>query len=125
MLRIHRRRSRRSPRPCAISYDRKQVRLVWPPRTLAAQVLLGVLSILLVTTAFGGFLYVTLSNQNLDRQTEQQALGIAETVAQMPDVRAALLAGDPKGLFQRRAQEVRGASVAAFVVVAERTGRRY
>ena len=98
---------------------------MWPPRTLAAQVLLGVLSILLITTAFGGFLYVTLSNQSLDKQTEQQALGIAETVAQMPDVRAALLAGDPQGLIQSRAEEIRGSTDAAYVVVADRTGRRY
>nr|WP_063763709.1 sensor histidine kinase [Actinoplanes subtropicus] len=96
-----------------------------PPRTLAFQVLLGVLSILLVTTAFGGFLYVTLSDQSLDKQTEGQALGIAETVAQMPDVRAALLAGDPRGLIQRRAEEVRGATAAAYVVVADRNGIRF
>jgi two-component system CitB family sensor kinase len=96
-----------------------------PPRTLAFQVLLGVLSILLVTTAFGGFLYVTLSDQSLDKETEGQALGIAETVAQMPDVRAALLAGDPRGLIQRRAEEVRGATAAAYVVVADRTGVRF
>src|SRR2546430_763357 len=67
---------------------------MWPSRTLASQVLLGVLGILLVTTTVGGFMYVSLSNRQLDQQYERRALGVADTVAQMPDIGAALLSGD-------------------------------
>lgn len=97
----------------------------WPSRTLASQVLLGVLGILVVTMTVGGILYVTLSNRLLDQQYERQALGIADTVAQMPDIRQALLTGDRDGVIQRRAEEVRQRTDAAYVVVADRTGIRY
>ncbi|HKT01508.1 MAG TPA: sensor histidine kinase [Rugosimonospora sp.] len=99
--------------------------MIWRSRTLASQVLLGVLGILVVTTAVGGLLYVTLSDQLLDQQYEQRALGIAQTVAQMPDVRDALLARDPTGLIQRRAEQVRRQAQTTYVVVTDRTGLRY
>jgi two-component system CitB family sensor kinase len=101
------------------------MRRLWAPRSLASQVLVGVLGILLITTVVGGVLYVTLSDQILDQQSERQAVGIAETVAQMPDLRAALLAGDRGGLIQQRAEQVRAGTRAAYVVVTDRTGRRY
>ena len=98
---------------------------MWRSRTLASQVLRWVLSILVITTSLGGFLYVTFSNRLLDQQYEQRALDVAKTVAQMPEIRDALLAGDPTGLIQQRAEQVRRGTDAAYVVVADRTGRRY
>ncbi|MEN3305787.1 MAG: two-component system, CitB family, sensor kinase [Micromonosporaceae bacterium] len=98
---------------------------MWPSRTLASQVLLGVLGILIVTMSVGGVLYVTLSNRLLDQQYEQRALGIADTVAQMPDIRDALLSGDPTGVIQLRAEQIRIHAHTAYVVVTDRTGRRY
>src|SRR5262245_1043855 len=98
---------------------------LWPSRTLASQVLLGVLSILVVTMTIGGILYVTVSNRLLDQQYERRALGIADAVAQMPDVRQALLAGDRAGLIQQRAEQVRRSTDAAYVVVADRGGIRH
>ena len=95
------------------------------PRTLASQILIGVLGILLITSTLGGFLYVRLSGRLLDQQYEEQALGIANTVAQMPDIQRALLAGDPGGVIQRRAEQVRRSSGASYVVVTDRTGLRY
>lgn len=59
---------------------------MWRSRTLASQILLGVLGILLITVSLGGFFYVRLSGQALDQQYQQRALGIANTVAQMPDI---------------------------------------
>jgi two-component system CitB family sensor kinase len=98
---------------------------MWRSRPLASQILLGVLGILLITTSLGGILYVKLSGRMLDQQYEQRALGIADTVAQMPEIRDALPAGDPHGVIQSLAERVRRSSDAAYVVVTDRTGLRY
>jgi two-component system CitB family sensor kinase len=98
---------------------------MWRTRTLASQILVGVLGILIVTTSVGGFLYVTLSGRTLDQQYEQRALGIADTVAQMPEIRDALIQHDPRGVIQARAEQIRRSSRAAYVVVADWTGLRY
>jgi two-component system CitB family sensor kinase len=98
---------------------------MWRRRTLASQILIGVLGILIVTTSLGGFLYVTLSGRTLDQEYEHRALGIADTVAQMPDIRAALIAHDPTRVIQTLAEQVRRSSGAAYVVVTDRQGIRY
>jgi two-component system CitB family sensor kinase len=98
---------------------------MWRSRTLASQILLGVLGILVITTSLGGFLYVTLSGRLLDQQYEERALGIANTVAQMPDIRDALLTGNHTGIIQTQAERVRRSANANYVVVADRTGLRY
>ena len=98
---------------------------MWRTRTLASQILVGVLGILIVTTSVGGILYVTLSGRTLDQQYEQRALGIADTVAQMPEIRDALRRQDPGGEIQVRAEQVRKSSHAAYVVVTDWTGLRY
>jgi two-component system CitB family sensor kinase len=98
---------------------------MWRTRTLASQILVGVLGILIVTTSVGGFLYVTLSGRTLDQQYEQRALGIADTVAQMPEIRDALLHQDPGGVIQARAEQITHNSQARYVVVTDWTGLRY
>jgi two-component system CitB family sensor kinase len=98
---------------------------MWRTRTLSSRFLLSVLGILIATTAAGGFFYVTLTRDTLDKQYEQRALGIAETVAQIPEVRTALGAGDPDHIIQPLAEQIRRSSQAAYVVVADRTGLRY
>lgn len=98
---------------------------MWRTRTLASQILVGVLGILIVTTSVGAILYVTLSGRTLDQQYEQRALGIADTVAQMPEIRDALARQDPGGEIQVRAEQIRKSSHAAYVVVTDWTGLRY
>jgi two-component system CitB family sensor kinase len=98
---------------------------MWRQRTLASQILLGVLAILAVTMSIGGALFVVYSRHNLDRQYEQRAVDIANSVAQIPDVRAALPAGDPQHVIAGLAANVKRATGAAYVVVADRTGLRY
>jgi two-component system CitB family sensor kinase len=98
---------------------------MWRSRTLASQVLVGVLGILVVSTAVGGFLYVTLSGHLLDQQYEQRALGIASSVAQIPEIRDALISGDQDGTIQVLAERVRHRTGAAYVVVTDRDGLRY
>lgn len=98
---------------------------MWRRRTLASQILVGVLGILIVTMSVGGFLYLKISGRTLDQQYEQRALGVADTVAQMPEIRDALIHHDPGGVIQVRTEQIRGSSGAAYVVVADRTGLRY
>jgi two-component system CitB family sensor kinase len=103
----------------------RELIVMWRSRTLASQILLGVLSILIVSTVLGAILYVTLTGRQLDRQYEERALGIAASVAQMPDIRRALEADDRSGTVQRLAEQVRHSTDASYVVVTDRTGLRY
>jgi two-component system, CitB family, sensor kinase len=98
---------------------------MWRSRPLASQILFGVLSILLVTASLGAVLYARLSSRTLDRQYEQRALGIADTVAQIPEIQDAVLAGDPRGGVQPLAEQIRRNADASYVVVTDRTGLRY
>lgn len=98
---------------------------MWRTRTLASQILLGVLSILIATTTLGAFLYVALAGRELDGQYEQRALGIAASVAQMPDIRRAVGTHDRGGTIQSLAEQVRRGTGASYVVVTDRAGLRY
>lgn len=98
---------------------------MWRQRTLAAQILLGVLAILLVTLSFGVALVITNSRHTFDRQYEQRALAVANAVAQMPQIRESLRTGDPKHVIRGLAADVARATGADYVVVADRDGVRY
>ncbi|MER6899126.1 sensor histidine kinase, partial [Amycolatopsis sp. NPDC000740] len=80
---------------------------MWRSRPLASQILVAVLGILLATVSAGALLYVKLAGQTLDTQYGQRALGIANTVAQMPSVRDALVRRDPGRAIQAAAEQVR------------------
>ncbi len=94
-------------------------------RTLASQILVAVLSILVITVSLGAILYVQFSARSLDRQYEQRALGVATAVAQMPTIQAALAAGDPGHVIQPLATRVQQSTGASYVVVIDRSGVRY
>jgi two-component system, CitB family, sensor kinase len=98
---------------------------MWRQRTLASQILLGVLAILVITMSIGVGLFVVYSRHNLDRQYEQRALDIANSTGQIPEIRTALPAGDPEQVIATLADNVRLATGASYVVVADRTGLRY
>ena len=98
---------------------------LWRTRPLASQILVWVLCILLLTVALGAFLYTQISNQTLQRQYELRALGIASTVAQMPEVAADLQIGDPQHQIAAIARKIQAQAQPAYVVVTDRTGLRY
>ncbi|HEY8752494.1 MAG TPA: sensor histidine kinase [Arthrobacter sp.] len=93
--------------------------------TLTTQILLGSLSLLLLTVVLGGFLFTMISNQTLDRQYQLRALGIASTTAQMPEIRSALAAKDPQHIIDGLARAISGAAQSAYVVVTDRDGIRF
>lgn len=98
---------------------------MWRSRTLASQILLGVLGILVVTIALGGALYIQLTSRSLDRQYEARAVDIAATVAQIPEVRTGVTHPDPSGVLQELASRIQDASSVDYVVITDRSGVRF
>lgn len=92
---------------------------------MSAQIALWMLSILVLTVTMGGVLFTLVSNQSLDREYKLRALGIATTVAQMPEVVIALGSGDQDHLIQAIATRVQSEARPDYVVVSDRNGVRY
>jgi|tagenome__1003787_1003787.scaffolds.fasta_scaffold20957618_3 two-component system CitB family sensor kinase len=98
---------------------------MWRLRTLASQMLLGVLCVLVVTTVVGGLLYARFSRETLDTQYEERAGTAAQMVAALPDVRQEVAAGDPQHGLQPLALDLAGHSGLAYIVITDRTGLRF
>lgn len=98
---------------------------MWRRRTLASQILLGVLGILLVTVTVGILLVVRNSRETFDKQYERRALAVATTVAQIPQIKQAIATHDPAHVIRGLANDIAHASGSAYVVVADRDGVRY
>lgn len=97
----------------------------WRRRPLASQILVWMLCILLLVVALGGFVTSQITRQNLDDQYRLRALGIATTVAQIPEIASDLEAKDPNHRIEALAQKVRLSAHPDYVVVADRNGIRY
>ena len=97
---------------------------MWRSRTLASQILVGVLVILVVTITLGGLLHVELARRSLDQQYETRAVDIAASVAQIPEVRSGVLHPDPQHIIQNLASQVQRSTGADYIVVADRSGVR-
>ena len=97
----------------------------WKARPLASQILVWLLCILFVTVTLGAVLYTQISNQTLEDQYRLRALGIATTVAQMPEIVTSLGNGDPTHSIQAIATKVQSQAQPDYVVVTDRKGVRY
>lgn len=98
---------------------------MWRLKTLASRILLAVLGILLATVVIGGALDVQLTKRTFDQQYEDRARAVANVVAEIPDVRAAVAAGDPTRLIPALANRIAEGSDATYVVVTDRNGIRF
>src|SRR3954468_14459822 len=98
---------------------------MWRLKTLASRILLAVLAILITTVVIGGVLDVRLTKRTFDKQYEDRALSVAAAVAEIPEVEAALAAGDPLHVIQPLAQRIAKSSGATYVVVTDRAGIRF
>jgi two-component system CitB family sensor kinase len=96
-----------------------------PRLPLAYQILALQVCIVVLTAGVGVGLAGWRASQELDRQYQQRSLAIAESVASMPAIKSALLAGDPTGSIQSTAEAVRRTTGARYVVVADRRGIRF
>lgn len=94
-------------------------------RRLSTQILWLQLGILVITLLVGLGLSLRALRQQLDRDFELQALRVAQSVAADPDIAPAIVARDPHGLVQQRAEAVRRETGALFVVVTDDRGIRY
>ncbi|HEV2028937.1 MAG TPA: sensor histidine kinase, partial [Candidatus Dormibacteraeota bacterium] len=92
---------------------------------LAYQILVFQVAIILLSALMGAAAALWQARQELDRQYEQRSLAIAESVASNTAIQGALLNGDPSGLIQQAAEQVRQSTGATYVVVTNRSGIRY
>ena len=95
------------------------------PRTLYGQMLALVLVVALIELFISGAIFASLIGSISEKQIGRRALDIAHAVAVMPAVVAALQ--QPEGHhpeIQQLAENIRAETVAEYVVVADRNGKR-
>src|SRR5438128_4466655 len=92
---------------------------------LAYQILVFQAAIILLSALIGAAAAVGQAGQELDRQSEQRSLAIAESVASNASIQQALLAGDPGAAIQQTAETIRRSTSASYVVVTDARGIRY
>ena len=94
-------------------------------RRLSSQIFAFQALILAGTLLVGFGLSLHAAQRRLDREYEQRALGVARSVAAVPEVARAVARADRSGVVQRRAEAVRRATRTSFVVVTDDRGIRY
>ena len=115
--------SRPGSRPVVLSSrSQNQLKTRLP---LAYQIIVFQFTIILLSALIGGAAAVWQAGQELDRQYEQRALAIAESVATNLAIQNALLMGDPNGSIQKAAEDVRHSTGASYVVITDAKGIRY
>lgn len=96
-----------------------------PHFTLASRILALQLGIVVIVVAAGAVASMWLAREQLDRSYAERSLAVADAVAALPDVREAVLAGDPDGVLQPLAEEIRTATGATFIVITDDEGIRF
>lgn len=91
-----------------------------PRLSLAAQILVLQLLVVLATVTVAAAIGVQQLRAQITRQEGARALAVAESVAAAPEVRRAVSAADPSAVLQPLAEQVRLANDLTFVVVADR-----
>src|SRR5690348_601502 len=109
---------------CGPYYDRETN----PLKTrlpLAYQILGFQVAIILVSALIGAAAAVWQASQELDRQSEQRSLAIAQSVANDSSIQQALLTGDANHAIQQSAEAIRHSTGVLYVVVTDGKGIRY
>ncbi|WP_326798932.1 sensor histidine kinase [Streptomyces sp. NBC_01808] len=101
-------------------------RLGWP-RRVSSQILLMQLALATGVTILAAALFLAPYSDELDRQVMRRAMAIAQSTAVEPGLAEALLTtpADPEGPVQRRAERIRRATGAEYVVVLDNRGVRW
>jgi two-component system, CitB family, sensor kinase len=94
-------------------------------RRLSSQIFAFQALILVATLLLGVLLALYGAQRRLDRDYEHRALGVAQTVATMPQIKKAIASKDRSGIVEQLAESVRHATGVTFVVVGDRHGIRY
>ena len=93
--------------------------------TLASRILALQIGIVLAVVAAGAVASVFVARQQLDQSYEQRSLAVADSVAALPQVRAAVAADDPDSILQPLAEQIRLATGATFIVITDDHGIRF
>jgi two-component system CitB family sensor kinase len=100
--------------------------MAWSRLRLSTQIVLVSLAIVVLTLGTGVGVSIVQARKQLNRESGKQSLAIARTVAQSPEVLAALhRPPDRNGVIQRVTRRIEAATGASFVVVANSKGIRY
>lgn len=91
---------------------------------LSTRILVSQLGVLLVVAALGLWLNLRLATGQIDQQYQHRSLAVAQSVADMPQVSAALSGTGPRSTVQQIALRITRTTGAAFVVVVDRRGIR-
>ncbi len=96
-------------------------------RQLSTRIVASVVAILVASTLVGFALVTLRQRTELEHDSQERALAVAQTFAASPSIRAALVRPTPAGgrEIQSLAQQVRRLTGAAYVVVIDRRGVRY
>lgn len=94
-------------------------------RTVAGRILVAMVGILAVTMTVGFLLASRATQQLTDAQTMRQAESIARTVADVPDVPAGVMGGDPLKRLPSLAERLRRNFGATYIVIIDASGKRY
>jgi two-component system CitB family sensor kinase len=105
---------------------RREQPKLWRRLRLSTQILLLQLAIVVLVLTTGVVVSILHARTQLDRESGKQSLAIARSLAQNPELPAALRKPPSRdGVIQRLAERVRRANDASFVVVADARGIRY
>jgi two-component system CitB family sensor kinase len=96
-----------------------------PRLALASRILALQIGIVLLVVMVGALAAVLVVRSQLDRSYEGRSLAVADAVAALPAVQAAVQDGDPEGTLQPLAERIRIATGATFIVITDRNGIRF
>src|SRR5579859_213068 len=92
---------------------------------LQTKVLLMQVGIVLLVAGLISATVISVLAKLVEQQAGDRALGIAEAIALMPEIRAAFTSPDPPGIIQPLAESLRQVTGVSFVVVSNRDLIRY
>jgi two-component system CitB family sensor kinase/two-component system sensor histidine kinase DcuS len=95
------------------------------PTTIQGHLIRMVLALVMIQIAVSWYVISGLAEDMLREQIGETALQTAKTIAHIPLIRQALLAGDPEGKIQDLAESIRSETGASFVVIGDTQERRY
>lgn len=96
-----------------------------PRLPLASRIFALQVCIVLLVVVVGALAAVLVIRTQLDRSYEGRSLAVADSVAALPTVRAAVGDGDPDRTLQPLAEEIRRSTGATFIVITDETGIRF
>jgi two-component system CitB family sensor kinase/two-component system sensor histidine kinase DcuS len=95
------------------------------PKSIQSYLIHMVLALVVIQSLMSWLTVSSLATDVLHQQIGKRALQTAQSVALMPSIRMALMARDPLGSIQKKAEQIRKATGASYVVVGDTDGVRY